>query len=607
MAHFTACFQAPGAADPHEERARIVRAYREGLGESTFHEHRLDRAWLLTVERGSQAPRVDRHDEGWVALAGQPIDLDEASGGFSSTRFLAALVGEDSRAINRFEGLYAAVAWHAPSRTAWAVNDQTSNLNLYVIERPEGLWVSTVALPLARGLRLGLDPGGVREFFSRGTLLNPTTLFAGLRRLDMGERYEYSNGRGRIVTHWAPVQEPREGLNTRSAAAALSDLAVDRVRRYADGGRKVVSDLTGGYDSRLVVSAAHAAGCLTATTVDGAEGHGDVEVARLVARAMGWELQHFDTAKFWDRPIDAAMRRELTYRTNGELAFTEVYHHLLSRPLLGERFGLHLTGGGGELVRSFPWSQEFLGIGKRRRANVENALVYRYFQEGPPPGGLFVTDWHPLVVDAFRTRLTRMFDAMPGTLTTQQLDVAYLWRMSGFAPYTAAVQGWMPSVAPLMCAETVDLAIALPWKLRMTSGLVRRMIERQCPEAAAVATRYGGTAAPTRASNLHRQAWQVFKQGYHLFLKLDRVRLGGLLGRVLPGIASDPVVRRPYDTDEFRAFLDPSKLRCRALFHPEALRATVEGRDERWLLRIATIEQVCRELDFEPDPRFLEV
>lgn len=605
MAHFTAFFPAPEAADPQVDRARIERAYREGLGESSLSEQRLDGAWLLTVERALLAPRLFRCDDGWAIVAGRPIDLDEAPGGFSVERFLAALARDDARAINRFEGLFAAAAWHAPSRTAWAVNDQTSNLNLYTIEQRCGLWVSTVALPLAKGLGLGLDPGGVREFFSRGTLLNPTTLFEGLRRIDMGERLKYRDGRGRIVTHWVPVQPPRAGMSVRSAAVRLSDLAVDRVRRYAAEGQQVVADLTGGYDSRLVVTAAYAAGRLALTTVDGAEGHGDVEVAKLVAAAMGWELRHFDTATFWNRPIDAAMRRELTYRTNAELPFTEVYHHLLSRPLLAERCALHLTGGGGELARSFPWSQEFLGIGKRRRANVENALAYRYFQDGPPPRGLFVADWHPLVVDAFRGRLTRMFDAMPGTLTTQQLDVAYLWRMSGFAPYTSAVQAWMPSVAPLMCAEIVDSAIALPWKLRMTSTLVRRMIERQCPAAAAVATRYGGTASPTRPSNLHRQAWQVFKQGYRLFLKLDRVRLGGLFGRVLPSSASDPVVRRPYDTAEFRAFLDPAKLRCRGLFHPDALNTLVHGDDERRLLRLATLEQVCRELEFEPDERFL--
>ncbi len=611
MSHFTAFFPARETTDLRAEQVRIERAHRDGLRESSLQSLELDGAWLLTVERAPLAPRVIRLEDGWVAVAGSPIDLDAAPGEFSAERFLAALVQADEKALNRFEGVFAAVAWHAPTRTAWAINDQTSNLNLYYLERPDGLWVSTVALPLAQALGLGLDAGGVREFFSRGTLLTPATLFEQLRRLDMGERLQYRSGRGRLATHWKPFQQTRPQRSLRAAAAELSELAVDRVRRFATENEPVVSDLTGGYDSRLVVTAAAAAGRLSAVTVDGPHGHGDVEIAKRVATTLGWELNHFDTATFWNRPIDPEMRRELTYRVNGELAFTEVYHHLHSRPLLAERFRLHLTGGGGELMRSFPWSQEFFGIGKRRRANVENALAYRYFQEGPPPDGLFASTWHPRVVEAFRRRLTRMFDSAPGTLTTQQLDAAYLWRMTGFAPYTSAVRGWMASVAPLMCAQTVDLAIALPWKLRLTSRLVRTMIDRQLPQAAAIETRYGGTAGPTRMADLHRQAWQLFKQGYHLFLKLDRVRLGGLFGNVLPAVAAEPVVRKPYLTAEFRAFLEPEAMKSRALYRADGLKALLQGDDDAWyghermILRVATIEQICRELDWEPSPQFL--
>jgi len=612
MSHFTAFFPSSETADPRVEQARVERAYREGLCEPSLSSHEADGAWILTSGRAALAPRMTRLDGGWVAIAGRPIDLDATDeGGFSSPRLFAALTRADDTAINRFEGLFAAVAWQALERRAWVLNDQTSNLNLYYIERPEGLWASTVALPLALALGVGLDAAGVREFFARGTLLTPRSLFAGIQRLDMGERLEYRAGQVRRSTHWTPFQSPRPQRNLAAAAEALSDLAIDRVKRLAAPGEPVISDLTGGYDSRLIVTAAAAAGRLSAVTVDGPHGHGDVEIAKRVAAELGWELEHFDTATFWSRPIDPAMRRELTYRLNGELAFTEIYHHLHARPLLAQRFGLHMTGGGGELMRSFPWSQEFFGIGKRRRANVENALAYRYFQEGPPTSGLFTSDWHPLVVDAFRRRLTELFDSEPDTLTTQQLDAAYLWRMTGFAPYTSSVAGWMNSVAPLMCAETVNLAIALPWKLRLTSQLVRTMIDRQLPRAAAVETRYGGTAGPTRVSNVHRQAWQLFKQGYHLFLKLDRVRLGGLFGRVLPAVATDPMVRKPYLTPEFREFLRPDSMMSRGLYRADGLKTLLQGDDgawydrERMILRVATIEQICRELDWEPSPQFL--
>jgi len=611
MPHFTAFFPARETADPSIERTRLERAHRDGLRESSLHEQELDGAWLLTVQRGDHAPRLLRHDDGWAVVSGRLIDLDADTAEPSAGPLLEALEHGDDNALNRFEGVFAAAAWRPSSRTAWALNDQTSNLNLYYIERPEGLWVTTVALPLASALGLGLDAGATREFLSRGTLLTPASLFDGMRRLDLGERLEYRDGRVRNAQHWMPFQEIRPQRSLKAAATALSDLAVDRVGRFA-GDRPLVSDLTGGYDSRMVVSAAAMADRLSAVTVEGARGHGDVEIALHIAERLGWKMHHFDPTKVWDLPIDPDLRRELTYRVNGELAFTEVYPHVVSRRSLAESFDLHFTGGGGELLRSFPWQQEFFGIGRRRRANVENALVYRFFQEGPPPPGLYASNWHPRVVDDFRRRLTELFDTVPDTLTTQQLDAAYLWRMTGFAPYTSAVQGWMASVAPLMCATTVDLAIALPWKMRLTSRLVRSMIQRQSPSAAALPTRYGGTSGSTRLTDLPRAAWQLVKQGYHLALKLDRVRLGGRLSRMLPAEHTDPVVRKPYLTPEFRAFLDPAGLRCRALFNEQGLRSVLEGDDEAWygrerlILRIATLEQTCQELDWAPGPDFLD-
>lgn len=250
-------------------------------------------------------------------------------------------------------------------------------------------------------------------------------------------------------------------------------------------------------------------------------------------------------------------------------------------------------------------------IGRRRPANVENALAYRFFQEGPPIAGLFADDWYPLVVDALRSRLKTMFESMPGTLNTQQLDAAYLWRTTGFAQYASALNGWLATAPPLTCAEIVDAALALPWKKRLTSGLMRRITDLQVPRAARLPTGYGGTASPLRPGNAHRQLYQLLRDGYHLVRKLDRVRMGGVLSRILPAPAEPPAVHKPYLTDEFRAFLDPAKMRSRRLYRRDALSAMLGGSEEHLrvneptILRMATLEQVCVELDTELDAGFL--
>jgi len=64
-------------------------------------------------------------------------------------------------------------------------------------------------------------------------------------------------------------------------------------------------------------------------------------------------------------------------------------------------------------------------------------------------------------------------------------------------------------------------------------------------------------------------------------------------------------------TREFRDFLTPEKMRSRALYAMPGLKRVLSGLDDAWaarsglILRIATVEQLCRELRFEPGPDHL--
>jgi hypothetical protein len=94
----------------------------------------------------------------------------------------------------------------------------------------------------------------------------------------------------------------------------------------------------------------------------------------------------------------------------------------------------------------------------------------------------------------------------------------------------SATYDWLPSVAPLLSAGVVKAAVSMPWKMRLTSQLQRRMIYALSPHAAgSAATVYGATAEPTSFKNVHLAAWQSAKRAAHLFDKLDRIVLRGTL------------------------------------------------------------------------------
>jgi asparagine synthase len=458
-----------------------------------------------------------------------------------------------------------------------------------------------------------LNPHGVQELLARNALLAPTTMFAGLRRVDVGGHVRYRGGTLDHGEHWNKYEQEADYRSVREAAEAAAAVVVDRVARYAAvAGGPVVCDLTGGLDSRLIASAADAAGSKPAVTVNGPPDREDVRIAHQVAGAMRWDMKYFNTPLLWGAEITPDMRRELLYRTNGELPFTEAYHHLLSRPQLAQGFDLHMIGSGGELLRYKPWSQEFFGIGRRRLASVNRLLDYRFFDVAPPPS-LFSRNWLPALRSRLGARIEAICREQPGTRTTQQLDAVYVWKRTNHESlYISAVHDWLPSVAPLLSAGVVKAAVSMPWKMRLTSQLQRRMIHATSPRAAgAAATVYGATAEPTSFKNAHLEAWQSAKRAAHLFDKLDRTLFGGRLAKRSPSRGAALEEHKLFLMHQAERLLAPESMLSRALYTTEGLRRTVGGSDEdrqaRYsvIMRLATVEALCRELGFEPEEDFL--
>ena len=612
VSDFVAFFPGDGAAPPPAAFAALPRIFADGLHAQAVRAEQLGGATLFrTAPPDGRVFRFFARDGSWVVVKGLMVDVRARQPQVDLEGLLDDLVQGAEPDLNRYEGTFAAAAWDARARRGWAFNDQVSLLNLYYGEFDGGLYVASTALPLA--VALGLEPSreGLQEFLVRGCILAPASAFAGLARLDVGQHVRFEAGRCRVGQHWRAYKEPAPHRRLDDAAAAIASVIADRVRRFDAVSGPMVFDLTGGYDSRLLASGAHFAGVKPTVTVNGPRDLPDVIVSKQVAAAAGWPMLYFDTDRLDGRPIDPEMRRELTFRTNGEIVFSDVYNQQFSRPMLAERFNLHAGGVGGEFVRYYPWSQEFFGIGRRRKANVENVLRYRVLQGRFPPADLFERPWYPALRDRLHAQIDAICASAPGTLTNQQLDAVHVWKFSsGTSLYMSALFNWFPTCLPLLTAGFVEAGIETPWRLRLSTALDRRLIGMLAPRAADVVTIYGGPASPLRLATVPLHLRQTMRQCGHLVAKVDSVLGTGRLRRwAVPTRA--PARKDHLLTPEFRDFLTPEKMRSRGLYAMPGLRRVLAGSDDEWaargglIQRIATVEQVCRELRFEPGPELL--
>src|SRR5439155_13681866 len=123
-------------------------------------------------------------------------------------------------------------------------------------------------------------------------------------------------------------------------------------------------------------------------------------------------------------------------------------------------------------------------------------------------------------------------------------------------------------------------------------------------------TIYRALASPLLLSTVPLILRQTLQQWGYLVAKVDSVLGTGRLRRwAVPTRA--PARKYNLLTPEFRDFLTPEKMRSRGLYAMPGLRRVLAGSDDEWaargglIQRIATVEQVCRELRFEPGPELL--
>ena len=570
-------------------------------------------ATVLAVHARGHQPVVYADGPHLFAQKGLCFNVRRLSTEVRPAETFATVMAGDAPAFTALEGTFGLMAWDGEAQVGRLLVDQTATMNLYAIEADGGLYVTTLPIPLAKALGLGLEPEGVQQFIVRGYITAPLSLFGGLRRLSWGEHAVFAAGSLKVSRYWSPITTESD-ISFRQAATDLASIASDRVRRYAALAGPQVFDLTSGYDSRLVVAAAKFADVPLALTVNADRDSLEYQMPRRISERLGVPLHHYVQREMWTQPITRDMRRELVCRTSGEMSFTSGYHQLLTRPELGRTYGMHVHGAsvGSDHARYYAWAQEFTDIGKRQRPNLDRLLRYRFLQAGPPPEGVFATDFYPRFRDQLVARIEDIFDACEGNRNTDTLDVVHTWKNTAFiSAYTSSLYGLLPTAPPINSAAFINKAVSLPVRYKVTANLVRTVIELLSPELAAEETHYGNTAEAVRLSTAPLEAKQLAKRAGHLVSKLDRVYAGGRLSRHVNLIGSPPSMTRPlqvpFDTPELRSTLDPATMATRAMYQPGFLQELVGGTPEQWqarqglLLKVLNLELVCREVGIVPD------
>lgn len=480
-----------------------------------------------------QDPRTDS----WLAVAGTWFH----GGGFASgeeERLLAEyLAGGAERLARDLEGFFLLLIGDGRLRELIVITDLMGSRHGFVRELEQSAIVSTSLLPLVDLAPATPDPRGCREFLLWGSAFEDRTLFREVRKLSPATIYRFKDGACREKrSYWSMADLDPFRYRDRRAVEELGAAMIDAARRIGRVFPRPICDLTGGYDSRAVVTAFLAAGVDFSTTVSGPPDSPDVRVAR--------SLSPLIRKSHW--PIDDRFRlsfdevRQALSRTGGLYDAVD-YARIdrIHRPL-SQRFDAGINGSYGELARGYWWEPWRKGLDFRR-------LARRRF--APPRGASLWPrgegEWFEELVEL----LERVDTPLRGAPATMRIDHLYLQlRMQRWQGSIASAtdQRW-PCLSPFMFRSVMETILQTEASLRVRSLLARRMMAELQPDLAAAPLTSGAPALP------------LTPRTARLFLPLPISLIETYLLKVFRPPTTEPT--RLFDEEHWREFLKPQEMR----------------------------------------------
>ena len=250
---------------------------------------------FITIYGGEKSiPDVDIADEetgSWITIFGTPL-LRFSTG--KKKELLTEFLSDPCKALcSGFDGSFAALCYDAGRNILYAATDFNNTIPIFYSVTPRGVLLSTHELALAKYIGARLDPLGFSHYIHLGTTWGSRSRFEKIHKMLPCQVFTFgSAGVIEKKTYFNPEQEGVWQGNFDELLEEWAGVLKDSVWKFyeASGKRPVLSDLTGGEDSRLLVAACHALGIPFKTQVIGVEGDSDVTVARKGAREAGFEL-----------------------------------------------------------------------------------------------------------------------------------------------------------------------------------------------------------------------------------------------------------------------------------------------------------------------------
>lgn len=285
--------------------------------------------------------------------------------------YLVHLYEEDRSFPKNLNGRFHGLVTDSAHGTAMLFNDRFGLQRIYYHEAQDAFYFAAEAkaiLEVCPELH-SVDPRGLGEFVACGCVLENRTLFRDIRALPPGSAWSFRAGvLQKKAVYFDPHEwEQQEPLDAEEYYRQLRDAFVCNLARYFNGRERVGVSLTGGLDTRIIMSWCKApAGSLPCYTFGSMfRENQDVRLARRVAAVCGQPYQVITVGEECLKRFPHYAERTL-YLTDGCVDVSrsaDLYNNIEARQIAPVRivgtFGSEIIRGAVMFKPVQPWARLF--------------------------------------------------------------------------------------------------------------------------------------------------------------------------------------------------------------------------------------------------------
>jgi asparagine synthase (glutamine-hydrolysing) len=516
-----------------------------------------------------RAPALEPATGSSLSVLGNPTrrDLAGAAPDNVAERLLAGCLDSFERTVDSLSPPFALVFADGRRGALHVAVDRCGLQHLYRRDEPDGtVWLCSSSLALAAGLGATLDVEGAGEWLAAGHFVSQRTFAREVSKLEPGARIAFRHRGPERRGAWAPSPELAPATDDDYRGTFLDALA-------ASDAEGAAAELTGGLDSRLVLSGRLASGLPTVAWTLGQSGSAELRtIERLRRRADFEHIPVTLNGSLGARLPELAV--EMHALADGEVNALEYAPLLVAFEALDGRRSASVSGSGGEIARAY-----YASALKQDGAIDIDSLVGKVSSATGAARAALRRDVFSDPLTPLRASVAEFVERSPAPTPDRVLDDFYIRaRMQRFGGRNISTTGvFCRQGLPFFDNRVVETSLGLPLERRRDGRVVRAAVAAWAPALARVPLDTGIAVAPRGpAAPVATARWTIAMGRKAL------ARYGGSAGRRLALTPPDPV---PWDSvraaPAFREFvcdtLPAGGSRVHALLDPGRTQAIVES------------------------------